>query len=171
MLRLFRNTKGIEANSHLTFDFRHLTWKLKLLCLFVIAMLFSSCSAEKRLHRLVALHPELVTKDTIRIQDTTLIPELRIDTLVHYSRLQDTITIEKEKLMVRIHQVRDTVYIQAVQKEDTVIHSKEIPVDKVIHKNPHIKEEEPGIVWLDVIVLVLMGSVIFVLIKLDKRSL
>ena len=33
------------------------------------------------------------------------------------------------------------------------------------------KEEDPGIVWLDVIVLVIMGCVIFVLIKLDKRSL
>jgi len=137
----------------------------------ILGVMMMSCSAEKRLHRLVALHPELVTKDTIRIQDTTLIPELRIDTLVHYSRLHDTITIEKEKLTVRIHQVSDTVYIQAIQKEDTVIHSKEIPVDKIIHKNPYAKEEDPGIVWLDVIVLVIMGCVIFVLIKLDKRSL
>ena len=136
-----------------------------------ILFLLTSCSAEKRLHRLVALHPELVTKDTIRIQDTTLIPEVRIDTLVHYSSLKDTITIEKEKLTVRIHQVRDTVYIQAIQKEDTIVHSREIPVEKIIHENPYAKDEEPTLIWLDVIVLVLMGCVIFVLIKLDKRSM
>ena len=141
------------------------------LMIMAVLMLFSSCSAEKRLHRLVALHPELVTKDTIRIQDTTLIPEVRIDTLVHYSRLKDTVTIEKEKLTVRIHQVRDTVYIQAVQKEDTVVHYKEIPVDKIIHNNPYAKKEETGIIWLDVIVLVLMGCVVFVLIKIDRKSM
>ena len=170
-MKLFNNNKGNRSRLHLPFDFRHLTWKNKLLCLLIVAMLFSSCSAEKRLHRLVALHPELVTKDTIRIQDTTLIPEVRIDTLVHYSRLKDTVTIEKEKLTVRIHQVRDTVYIEAVQKQDTIVHVKEIPVEKIIHENPYAKEKQPGIIWLDVIVLVLMGCLVFVLIKIDRKSM
>jgi len=126
-MKLFSNSKGNRSKPHLTFDFIHLTWKFRLLSFLMAAMLLGSCSAEKRLHRLVALHPELVTKDTIRIQDTTLIPEVRIDTVVHYSQLKDTVTIEKEKLTVRIHQVRDTVYIEAVQKPDTIVHLREIP--------------------------------------------
>lgn len=95
-------------------------------------IILSSCSPEYRLHRLVALHPELVKNDTIHIQDTTFLPELRIDTVVHESSLRDTITITKEKLTVKIHQVRDTVYIEARQNPDTIIITKEIPVEKVI---------------------------------------
>lgn len=109
----------------------------KVMWLILATIILSSCSPEYRLHRLVALHPELVKNDTIRIQDTTFLPELRIDTVVHESRLRDTVTITKEKLTVKIHQVRDTVYIEAHQDPDTVIITKEIPIEKVIHQtNP-----------------------------------
>ncbi|MBP7077696.1 MAG: hypothetical protein KBB11_11665 [Bacteroidales bacterium] len=170
-MKLFSNSKGNRSKPHLTFDFRHLTWKFRLLSFLMAAMLLGSCSAEKRLHRLVALHPELVTKDTIRIQDTTLIPEVRIDTLVHYSQLKDTVTIEKEKLTVRIHQVRDTVYIEAVQKPDTIVHLREIPVEKIIHENPYAKEKQPKTGWVQALALILTCGIVYLLIKLDKKEL
>ncbi|MBN2771835.1 MAG: hypothetical protein JXR90_14170 [Spirochaetes bacterium] len=107
---------------------------LQIVMWFVLAtIILSSCSPEYRLHRLIALHPELVKNDTIHIQDTTFLPELRIDTVVHESRLRDTVTITKEKLTVKIHQLRDTVYIEARQDPDTIIITKEIPVERVIH--------------------------------------
>ncbi|PLX10727.1 MAG: hypothetical protein C0594_04455 [Marinilabiliales bacterium] len=108
------------------------TFSLILFSIFIL----SGCSAERRLHRLIALHPELVKNDTIHIQDTAFIPETKVDTIVHYSTLRDTITITKEKLHVKIHQVRDTVYIAAHQDPDTIIITKEIPVEKVIHIQP-----------------------------------
>lgn len=110
--------------------------KALLIIIFSVIML-SSCSPERRLHRLIALHPELVKNDTIRIQDTTFLPEIKIDTIVHESKLQDTITITKEKLTVRIHRLRDTIYIAAHQEPDTIIITKEIPVDKIMYKNEY----------------------------------
>jgi hypothetical protein len=127
----------LATKPHLTFDLKHLTSDIKKsFLLLILAVFFTSCSPEKRLHRLLALHPELVQNDTIRITDTTFLPELRIDTIVHESKLHDTITITKEKLTVRIHRLRDTIYIAAHQEPDTIIITKEIPVEKVIHKQP-----------------------------------
>jgi hypothetical protein len=105
----------------------------------VIVSLTSSCTPQKRLNRLVALHPELATTDTIRIRDTTIIPETRIDTSFNQDRLKDTVIITKEKLTVKIHQVLDSVYVEAEHAADTVIVEKEVVVEKVVHQ---IKEND-----------------------------
>ncbi|MFH2143028.1 MAG: hypothetical protein ABIJ97_11430 [Bacteroidota bacterium] len=104
-----------------------------LLFLLIMALLFSNCSPQKRLNRMIRKHPELVQKDTIRFTDTTIIPEVRIDTAFHYESLKDTVFITKEKLTVRIHQLRDTIYIEAHQEQDTVVITREIPVERIIH--------------------------------------
>jgi len=98
----------------------------------VIVSLTSSCTPQKRLNRLVALHPELATTDTIRIRDTTIIPETRIDTSFNQDRLKDTVIITKEKLTVKIHQVLDTVYVEAEHAADTVVVEREVVVEKVV---------------------------------------
>lgn len=108
----------------------------KVICVLMTILLLTSCSAERRLHRLLALHPELIKNDTVIIQDTTIIPELRIDTIVSINQLKDTIVITKEKLKVKIHQLHDTIYIEALQEPDTIIITKEIPIEKIIHKQP-----------------------------------
>ena len=82
--------------------------------------------------RILALHPELVQNDTIRIQDTTIIPGVKIDTLVLFSQLKDTITITKKKLQVKLFAVNDTVYLWAEQKGDTVVVEKEVVVERVV---------------------------------------
>jgi len=104
----------------------------------VIAVIVTalSCTPQKRLNRLVALHPELVKNDTIHIVDTTIIPEIRIDTAFHESLLKDTVIITKEKLTVKIHQVHDTVYLEAENAADTVIIEKFIPVEKLQTTKP-----------------------------------
>ncbi|MBN2776504.1 MAG: hypothetical protein JXR36_02610 [Bacteroidales bacterium] len=98
----------------------------------VIVSLTSSCTPQKRLNRLVALHPELATTDTIRIRDTTIIPETRIDTSFNQDRLKDTVILTKEKLTVKIHQVLDTVYVEADHAADTVVVEKEVVVERVV---------------------------------------
>jgi len=82
--------------------------------------------------QILALHPELVQNDTIRIQDTTIIPGVKIDTLVLFSQLKDTITITKKKLQVKLFAVNDTVYLWAEQKGDTVVVEKEVVVERVV---------------------------------------
>jgi hypothetical protein len=117
------------------------------------------CSPQKRLHRLVALHPELVQNDTIRINDTTFIPSVQIDTVVHVNTLRDTVTISKEKVRVKIHQIKDTVYINAEREPDTVVVHKEIPIEKIVYQKPGGKTNN-GVIWFFVGVLVVMVVVV-----------
>jgi len=109
-------------------------------CLFLAAISITSCTPQKRLTRLVALHPELTTTDTIRIQDTTIIPATRIDTAFHESKLNDTVIITKEKLIVKLHRVKDTVYVEAEREADTVVVEKEVAVERVVNKMPENDE-------------------------------
>jgi len=128
----------------------------------LIALILGACSPQKRLHRLVALHPELVQNDTIRINDTTFIPSIQIDTMVHVNTLHDTVTITKEKLRVQFHRIKDTVYIEAEQKADTVILHKEVPVEKIVYQKPDGKTNI-GVIWFLLGALVVMVVVVLVL--------
>lgn len=99
-------------------------------------LLLASCSPQRRLHRLVSKHPELSRTDTINIQDTVIVPGVKVDTIFHSSLLKDTITITKEKLKIRLIEVNDTIYLDAKVEPDTVILTKEILVDRIIHVKP-----------------------------------
>jgi hypothetical protein len=123
-----------------------------------------ACSPQKRLHRLVALHPELTQRDTIRIQDTTILPQVQIDTLVHFQELRDTIQIEKENVKIQIHQVHDTIFIQAQKATDTVVVHKEIPVEKIVYQKPDGKTKNV-VIWFLLRVLVMMLVVLIIGIK------
>ena len=125
----------------------------------LIALILGACSPQKRLHRLVALHPELVQNDTIKINDTTFIPSVQIDTLVHVNTLHDTVTITKEKLRVQIHRIKDTVYVEAEQQADTVIVHKEVPVEKIVYQKPDGKTNI-ALIWVLLGVLVVMVVVL-----------
>ncbi|MEJ5266548.1 MAG: hypothetical protein WHW07_01910 [Bacteroidales bacterium] len=102
--------------------------------LFIVsaAIFLFSCTPQKRLSRLIALHPELKTTDTIRIQDTTIIPATRIDTSFHESKLNDTVIIIKEKLKLKLHRIHDTIYVEAEREADTVVVKKEVVVERVV---------------------------------------
>jgi hypothetical protein len=112
---------------------RHLTAIL-------IALLLASCSAEKRLQRLVAKHPELQRTDTIAVTDTIYIPG---DTLWRQVLLRstDTIRIENERQKVRVVRIPtgspcDTAAIfmdiMAEVKPDTVYHTVTVEVDRIV---------------------------------------
>jgi len=99
-------------------------------------LLFASCSPQKRLHRLVKKHPELTQLDTIKIQDTVIVPGTNIDTVFSSSLLHDTVTITQEKLQIRLIEINDTIYLNAKVEPDTIIITKEIPVQKIVHIEP-----------------------------------
>jgi len=82
-----------------------------------------------------------ISTDTIRIQDTTIIPATRIDTSFHESKLNDTVIITKEKLKLKLHRIHDTVYVEAERVADTVVVVKEVAVEKVVVKNNAPKSE------------------------------
>jgi hypothetical protein len=143
-----------------------------LLIIVSASILLFSCSPQKRLNRLVALHPELSTTDTIHIRDTTIIPETRIDTAFKDSMLDDTVIFSKEKLTVKLHRMRDSVYVEAEYGADTVVIEREIPVEKVIFKtaDPKTVNNFARILNLNdyrIVILIVLG--IFLLILIWRR--
>ena len=102
----------------------------------ILVLTLLSCSPQKKLHRLLKKHPELLQTDTIKINDSIFIPEIHIDTIFHYSTLKDTIVITKENLKIKILELNDTVYLDASVKSDTVVIVKDIPVAKLVYVEP-----------------------------------
>ncbi|PLX08121.1 MAG: hypothetical protein C0596_07425 [Marinilabiliales bacterium] len=100
------------------------------------ALIISSCTPQKRLSRLIALHPELTTPDTVKITDTIITKKTLIDSAFHRFRIKDTITIEKDKLRLEIVEIFDTIYIQAQCDPDTIILEKVIPIEKIQNSKP-----------------------------------
>jgi len=96
-------------------------------------LILASCSPQMRLHRLVTKHPELTKIDTIKIQDTVIVPGPKLDTAFHSSVLKETITITKENLQIKLIEINDTIYLDAQVEPDTVIITREIPVQRIVH--------------------------------------
>jgi len=115
-----------------------------------VLLLLVSCSPQKRLHRLVSKHPELTRIDTIKIQDSVFVPETNVDTVFLSSLLHDTVTITQEKLQIKLIEKNDTIYLNANVKPDTIIITKEIPVQKIVHIEP----EKWWVKWWWVVLLV-----------------
>jgi len=88
-----------------------------LLAIITLAILFTSCSPQRRYKRLVEKHPELVETDTVEVHDTTIyerqvpVPEYR-DSFV----IQNDTVIETEKLIIT--KFKDQFHV--VVKEDTI---------------------------------------------------
>lgn len=135
-----------------------------------IVIIITSCTPQKRLHRLLALHTELTNKEVVHINDSIFIPKTILDTFFLEKYLVDTITLQEEKLTVKLLKIHDTVYLDAWHDPDTVVIEKEIPIEKIIHeipKSPSFIEEWQGLKdWLPILVILLIiGILIGVLIR------
>ena len=99
---------------------------MKLLLLLLILLIFS-CTPQKRLNRLLRAHPELVSKDTVFVNDTVRISSVTHDSVFHYLQ-PDTLVLVKDRLTMKyFYNVKDsTVYLSG--KCDTVFMIRKIPV-------------------------------------------
>jgi hypothetical protein len=106
--------------------------------LLLLAILLTSCSAERRLQRLVERNPDLQRTDTITVTMRVPIPA---DTVRQVVTLTDTVVVENERQVVTIVRVPtgspcDTLPVlmdvQGVVKADTVWASKEVYVDRIV---------------------------------------
>lgn len=111
----------------------------------ILSLIIISCSPQRRFDRLIKKNPWLLTKDTLFIKDTIRdtirinIPEVRVDTVVEYIDLFDTIYIEKEQLKVKVWMDRyNKIYIQG--KCDTVYIIK--PYEKIVERKIPIRYYE-----------------------------
>jgi len=72
--------------------------------LLILSLIIISCTPQRRFDRLIKKNPWLLTKDTIRIKDTIrdtiriTVPEVKVDTVVEYETLYDTIFLKKDQL-------------------------------------------------------------------------
>lgn len=111
----------------------------------ILSLIIISCSPQRRFDRLIKKNPWLLTKDTLFIKDTIRdtirinIPEVRVDTVVEYIDLFDTIYLEKEQLKVKVWMDRyNKVYIQG--KCDTIYIIK--PYEKIVERKIPIRYYE-----------------------------
>jgi hypothetical protein len=131
--------------------------------IFLIAVLLNSCAPIKRHARLVDKYPFVHTTDTVLLIDTfkVFIPEVKIDTVFSLQQLIDTVTIEKDRLKIKVYTVKDKIYISG--KCDTVIVEKiitrKIPVKYYVEK-----KEFKILPWL-----IVAGIVLFTLYSLFRK--
>jgi hypothetical protein len=124
--------------------------------LFILLLLFSSCTPQRRLERLLKKHPELTNVDSVVIRDTIriIVPKVRIDTVVNIEELWDTIYLEKDQLTVKVWRDRyNKVYIQG--QCDTVF------IEKIIDRKVPVKIYEETPLWKKVFYWILTIIIAF----------
>ena len=110
---------------------------MKRLILLLTVMALSACSPQYRLQRLLRNHPELAVMDTIVKPDTTYITGIRTDTTI-YLHTTDSITLTKERLVVRVIRDVDTFRISGECRPDTVIKKKIVAVPVIFKQAPEL---------------------------------
>jgi hypothetical protein len=129
---------------------------IALLLLYIFLCLFG-CSPERRMSRLVKKHPELLTKDTLRITDTLITKGTLIDSTFYFTG--DTIYIHDSILTIKYFYNNETQkhYIEGKVKPDTIIKEIKIPYDRVVVKNLNWWQENKDWIILVLPILVVLG--------------
>ena len=134
--------------------------------LILLILLVASCSPQRRLSRLLALHPELKTPDTLVLRDTIPIPQIQTDTILRLSTLHDTVTLHKDHLQVKIHRLHDTIYIQSKTLPDTIYKTHHIPIRVIRYiQSDKLDNLISKIPWLVIAFILLIGFIIFLFIR------
>lgn len=132
----------------------------------IILLIIYSCSPQRRFDRLIKRHPWLLTKDTLYVKDTIrdtiriTIPEVRVDTVVDYKTLFDTVYLKNDRIDVKVWADKDNkVYIQG--KCDTVYIEK--PYEKIVERKIPIRyyERTP---WYKKVLNVVIGILLSLLL-------
>ena len=137
--------------------------------IFFFILILASCSPQYRLNRLLALHPELKTPDTLVLRDTIPIPQTQTDTILRLSTLHDTVTLHKYHLQVKIHRLRDTIYIQSNTLPDTIYKTHHIPIQVIRYVQPDkLDSFISKIPWLIIGLGILVTLVIYIIARFKR---
>ena len=124
----------------------------------------SSCSANYHLRKAIAKDPSILTAQSVTIVDTVIIPSVRFDS-VYVTSPSDTITIEKERLKIKIVRHLDTLTVSGECQTDTIIRIKEIKVPQIVYKEKENKAVSL-IAWLALVV-----AIVYCLLRVIDRVL
>lgn len=91
--------------------------------------------AEERIYILTKKFPELIQPtDTIRLSDTINTHGVAVDTTFVFGVSNDTLIIERDKLIVKYLKTDSIIYLMGECLSDTIFLNKEIIVERVIVK-------------------------------------
>ena len=107
--------------------------------LLLILIFLTSCNPQNRLNRKVkraenyAYKHGLVIKDTIKVIDTVVIDNYRIDTLNTFTRHDSVVIFNTDKVYLKYFYdtLRQEIYHEVECKGDTIIREVLVPVDKI----------------------------------------
>ena len=134
--------------------------RILLLCIF-----FISCSPQNRLNRKVkraenyAYKHGLVIKDTIKVIDTVVIDNYRIDTLNTFTRHDSVVIFNNDKVYLKYFYdtLKQEIYHEVECKGDTIIREVLVPVDKikVIDKDNRV----------NIVIMVILAALFFIVLR------
>ena len=113
----------------------------KIITIFLCVIFLTSCCttrvckierAEKKIAELTDKFPELLQRDTIVVSDTLTIETIKADTSFISTNTNDTVVITNDRVTIRYIKTDSLIYIEGECVGDTVIVTKEIPVETVI---------------------------------------
>ena len=132
--------------------------KVLILITAICILSLTSCSANWHLKRAIAKDPTIIQPPEVEIVDTTIvIEEIRAETT--FVALQmDTITIEKERLRIKIRRIHDTLVVDGVCMTDTIRIIEEVELPPVI-------QYKPRPTWQTIIAWLLAGLFAFKIIQ------
>lgn len=109
---------------------------MKALLISLAALTLLSCDVVKRHQRLVERHPYVHTSEITTVHDTieVIVPEVKIDTVTSVNF--DTVIIERERLRVQLVRVRDSMFVDAECKSDTIKVTRTIEVPTYVSTEP-----------------------------------
>jgi hypothetical protein len=127
--------------------------------LILLLLLFSSCSPEARLNRLVKNNPHLLVKDTIVVKDTIKIKGSVRDSTFIFSK--DTIVISDSNQVIKYFYNTTTKnhYIKGEVRDRVVEREIKVPYDKVIVKPLTWWQENSH--WMTLIFFILTAILVY----------
>lgn len=103
------------------------------------------CQKQRASEKIIVLtkrFPELIQPtDTIRLSDTINIQSVEVDTSFVFGNINDTIIVERDKLIIKYIKTDSLIYLTGECVGDTIYIDREIPIEKiVIQKSPIAKK-------------------------------
>jgi len=142
---------------------------LQIILINIIVLLVPGCSPENRLERLLALHPELMKTDTLRICDTFLVQPVVADTSFLFTKLREPVIIDNDRLHIEMLAKHDTLIVHGECKADTVYREKRVPLVRILKINKGIMESLIGrLNWKVLLIAALILVIILVYRKISR---
>ena len=101
---------------------------ISIICLVAL----TSCSASFHLRRAIQKDPTIIQPEIVQVVDTVIITPLERTETTFVALPIDTITIEKERLRIKIRRIHDTLRVEGECRSDTITITETIELPPVI---------------------------------------